>query len=286
MKPLLYEKIMKAGTPRTDQEVALMTALNNAQIFRIDNVAEYYYESPQIVWDERTDFPNLAPPFENMYFEYPYPENLVCEEGSFIHPGFGTRAGILCMTRETHGEKFKWYCTMATFGESITDGHISHLDIYLHYGVSEQGEFIPLDNQGGVLIYSANKQYPIEILQATKSIIFPAFLAISFMHCKNVKVLHRGPGEKPKEKRNRYEPRVKFHTLEITPMKRVLETEGRSGEVGLKRSLHICRGHFKDFQEKGLFGKYHGIYWWDSQVRGKAEAGIVHKDYSVNAPKG
>ena len=80
-------------------------------------------------------------------------------------------------------------------------------------------------------------------------------------------------------------PTVRYHVLEIEPLKRILRTEGKSEETGLKRALHICRGHFKDYREHGLFGKFKDIYWWDSQVRGNLSEGIVNKDYSVDAPK-
>jgi hypothetical protein len=51
---------------------------------------------------------------------------------------------------------------------------------------------------------------------------------------------------------------------------------------GLVHALHICRGHFKTFTEDApLFGKRVGTYWWASQVRGKAEEGVVEKDYRV-----
>ena len=37
--------------------------------------------------------------------------------------------------------------------------------------------------------------------------------------------------------------------------------------AGLKRALHICRGHFKDYREgRGLFAKTHGIWWWDFRL--------------------
>ena len=75
-----------------------------------------------------------------------------------------------------------------------------------------------------------------------------------------------------------------FKTLEIEPMKRILRTEGQSEKTGLRQALHICRGHFKDYSKGGgLFGKYKGLYWWESQVRGSVSEGTIVKDYSVKA---
>jgi hypothetical protein len=71
--------------------------------------------------------------------------------------------------------------------------------------------------------------------------------------------------------------------LNIHPIKKILEIEGQSQKTGLKMALHICRGHFKDFTERGLFGKYHGLYWWDAHARGNAKEGIALKDYRVHS---
>ncbi len=42
---------------------------------------------------------------------------------------------------------------------------------------------------------------------------------------------------------------------------------------------------FKDFSKgKGLFGKYKDVFWWDSQVRGRVDQGVVLKDYAIDQP--
>ena len=76
-------------------------------------------------------------------------------------------------------------------------------------------------------------------------------------------------------------PLVSFRTVEIRPIRRIIETEKQNRNVSGSVALHMCRGHFKDYREHGLFGKEKGIYWWDAHVRGKAENGIVDKDYRV-----
>ena len=58
----------------------------------------------------------------------------------------------------------------------------------------------------------------------------------------------------------RGEPRVRLYTLQIDPMRQILRTEGRSANVGLPNSLHICRGHFATYTEdRPLFGKAVGL---------------------------
>jgi hypothetical protein len=75
-------------------------------------------------------------------------------------------------------------------------------------------------------------------------------------------------------------PLLKFKRLEIEAIKTAFRKE--SGEhTGIKQSLHICRGHFKDYRQSGLFGHHKGLYWWDMHVRGSADVGTVVKDYAV-----
>lgn len=112
-------------------------------------------------------------------------------------------------------------------------------------------------------------------------------LAISFMHCKNVAV---SPVDPPTKLSRKYErkhgrPLTRYHVLEIEPMKRVLKTEGRSDEVGLKKALHIARGHFRTYsEEKPLFGKFAGTVWVPQHLRGSKDRGQVKKDYAVKSP--
>jgi len=117
------------------------------------------------------------------------------------------------------------------------------------------------------------------------ALLFPVWLALSFCHCKNVEVVPQHHLQRGKPQRYRGRPRVVYHTLNIHPMRRVLQGEGHSASTGLKRALSICRGHFKDYaQGKGLFGKLHGLYWWEQHLRGASQSGVSVADYAVQAP--
>ncbi len=68
-------------------------------------------------------------------------------------------------------------------------------------------------------------------------------------------------------------------------MKEVLRREGGSETNGLKKALHICRGHFATYSpEHPLFGKFTGTFWKPAHVRGSQEHGIVVKDYVIKVP--
>lgn len=120
------------------------------------------------------------------------------------------------------------------------------------------------------------------------TLYFPAFLAVSLMHCKNVVMGTVKPPPKLNKKhiKKGHRPLITYRTLEIEPMKKVLRHEGGADQTGISQALHICRGHFKDYRgsEKGLFGKYKGLWWWDQHLAGKAEHGTVVKDYVELAP--
>jgi hypothetical protein len=114
----------------------------------------------------------------------------------------------------------------------------------------------------------------------------PICLAISFCHCKNTGCHeHRVPPALMKKHQRRGHPCVdRYYTLDIQPMQRVLREAG-AATLGLKRALHICRGHFKDYRDGGgLFGRYRGLYWWDMHSRGTAARGTIRKDYAITPP--
>lgn len=129
-------------------------------------------------------------------------------------------------------------------------------------------------------------------------------LTLSFLHCKNVELKtveesdvseesqapRRKVAKKARQKQTavrdqqaiQARPIVTYHILDVEPMKQVLRSEGRAEQQGLKRALHICRGHFAHYEQgKGLFGKYHGTYWREQHVRGSAEQGVRVKDYRI-----
>jgi hypothetical protein len=118
-------------------------------------------------------------------------------------------------------------------------------------------------------------------------LLYPALLALSFMHCKNV-VLSQGSKNREHDrnrKRAGVRPLIRYHTINIEPMKKVLRTEGALESEGLKKALHICRGHFSTYsEERPLFGKVAGTFWIPAHVRGNIEVGSVLSDFKVKEP--
>ncbi|MEI6131978.1 MAG: hypothetical protein WCQ41_04050 [Bacillota bacterium] len=120
------------------------------------------------------------------------------------------------------------------------------------------------------------------------SVLLPALSCITFMHCKNVQLTERDPNldlpswaKKHREKKGE-PPLLKYYTINISIVRKLLKNEGNIEHNGFRKALHICRGHFKNYVDgKGLFGKYHGLYWVDMHVRGDQEIGVIKKDYKL-----
>jgi hypothetical protein len=118
--------------------------------------------------------------------------------------------------------------------------------------------------------------------------VYVAALTYSFINCRNTVIKDVEPESPRLRKANLMrgkQPYVRYKILEIEPIKKILSVQGNAAATGLKHALHICRGHFKDYREHGLFGKYKDLYWWDMHVRGTATQGVVLKDYAMQPPQ-
>lgn len=260
--------------------------LDKSEIFKIDNVGQYYMESEQLDWDWDC-FPNIAPPFENFYMEYTPPALYRCIEGDFENKYF-RKEGALFMSHVLEGKNapYKWMYTIMLFAQY--KNKVAMEPCFVRLYVCEDGSIYGKEGErlvvGVILGEHFSDLDPQLVIDFAFNKIRPFLLAISFLHCRNVSITvptnaHKISG------RDRYKPRFIFKTLEIEPMKKVLLEEGGSDKNGLKQAFHICRGHFKTFKEKPLFGKISGTFWWDSQVRGSISSGMTIKDYSINPPK-
>jgi hypothetical protein len=154
----------------------------------------------------------------------------------------------------------------------------------MQYGVLEDGQMA--EREPGWELCHINV-WSEKLGAGAMELLKPFLLATSFLHCKNVSLIENSPPEKINYNHRIEYGRdlIKYKTLQIEPLKKILHHEGGVSRHGLAKALHICRGHFKDYREHGLFGKYQGMFWWENYIRGSRERGIVIKDYQINAPK-
>src|SRR5215467_9061314 len=243
-------------------------------IIRIDNVADYYFTgSDQENWDLGRDFPNMAPPFELCWFEHRMPRVIHSREKGDTHVDTLVPKGRVGMVMfgsnrdnvrgENIPDTMRWALTFELFID-YGDGNIQGPHAMMVLAIDAEGQLI-----GEPSVQSFAVAGNQEIMRSFITWTHPALLAISFMHCKNVTVLDESV---PKPLAKKYHARtgnwpVRYKTLVIEPLRQILRREGQSEKLGLKRALHICRGHFRDYRQgKGLFGKLHQLVWAPATV--------------------
>jgi hypothetical protein len=246
-------------------------------VLLIDPVADYYFSSEQEFWDLRDDFPNLAPPYPAFWCECKMAKRIHSKEkgdsdlAAMVPHG---RVGVLI-----HGVS---PADVEGTGIPANARWILWCELYIDFGrrgITADGPhgtvFVCVDANGAIVSLPQMQSFAGEehapIMKSYITWLYPAFLAICFMHCKNVTVVeNRVPPPLAKKYQARHGIRpTNYKTLVIEPLKNILRTEGRSDHVGVQKAIHICRGHFRDYREgRGLFGKYRQLVWMPSIVRG------------------
>lgn len=180
----------------------------------------------------------------------------------------------------------RWAICVLNYGYSPKLRRTVELNRVTNFYLAPDGSVARLTD--GTLAVQTASHVPIDGLGVMSQADPVALLTLAFMNCRNVTVQDHLPTRQQRRALQRQgDPVVTFKTLTIEPMRRVLSSEGQMDQVGLKKALHICRGHFAHYSDdKPLFGKYSGQFWRPAHVRGTTEAGEVVKDYAVRAPKG
>lgn len=250
-------------------------------VLLIDNVSEYMYSgTDQEYWDLGKDFPNVAPPYPQFWAEHRTPRVIHSKEkgdtdiAALVPNG---RVGVLVTaydvgsvaleTEIPQGARWVLLCELlmdwgGACGKRYVDGTIGTICIIV-------------DAEGRVMERPFMRSYCApehnDLMCHYMTWLHPTLLAVSFLHCKNVRV-DEHTVDKPLAKKFRARHGVEptgWKTLVIEPLKAVLRHEGKADAQGLAKALHICRGHFRDYREgRGLFGKYHVLAWTPMTVRG------------------
>lgn len=261
-------------------------------VIAADDVAAYTLSLPK---GTRIDdvVASMAPPFEKFFVEFQKIPNdeLLHAWGALVEStddpakiqyfegDIGKPRWVLYLTSFLEREKGKPFGPVA--------GHLA--------GLAEDGTWFHHSNGaaywgGGPVPMTVG--LPAEVIKGwgdfVAQLMFPVLLSISFMHCKNVEVRPVVPPEKLSHKhRKAYgHELVRYHVLDVQPIRRILDRYKKGTRDDLRNALHICRGHFKTFTpDAPLLGRHVGTYWWGPQVRGSQERGTLLKDYRVNAPR-
>lgn len=258
--------------------------LQNATVFEISDVADY----ARATWWERSGPleapPNCAPLGPIVWLEW----------SRGILPEGARQVGVLLTTYwDTQEEPLpadadpsipaqtRWICMGLTAYRN--DRATAMLRDAVRFCLDGQGALrdvalLPIEDDGSAPDRQAVAQY--------QGCSYLALTAVCFAHCKGVTVTDH---EQPRQQRRAAEregrpPLVTYKTIDVAPVRRILHDEGDVEGVGLKRALHIARGHFAHYtQDAPMFGKYTGTFYRPMHVRGTAERGVVAKDYRVLA---
>lgn len=241
-------------------------------VFRIHNVAEYVYRTGMKMLPGHEDAICLRRAFPITWFDFRVPANK-----DEIHIG--------ALSQETLIDNRLYGCSTFYFIK-CSQGPFNILGegtvVY-----TEKGKYVH-DKRNQFILYGRDNEEWSEVLSNTMHDLLcecdaVLTLALNFLHCRNVEIIEnplRAIEIKARKAENR-DYFEKYYTLKIDPIKKILNTEGQAETMGLKYALHICRGHFKTYEGKGLFGKYPGTYFWPAHVRGDETVGKINKDYSI-----
>ena len=285
------EKVNKEWFRSTNKY--LMDKVRQAQVFEISNISDYYYSyNDQEEWHLYEDFPSVKAPFDCVWFEFKGPSVVLSREfGTQHQSGPFPTFGVLIFSQDLPENKtFKDATSQTCFmfirpgGSDIVFGPVCTAA----YLVDDTGKPTPYNKSANNVVFATlldtlgRPLQKVEDLQSMFALAHPALLAMTFLNCRNTQVIKRSPDEKLSRldvKKGR-KPLVYFHTLEIEQVKQIIACN-KGEEGGLKKALHVARGHFKDYREHGLFGRTKGLFWWGPSIRGTESAGVVTKDYSI-----
>lgn len=287
----LYEELS-----RMDLQSASQEALRGAVIIRADNVIEYMLADKTGFADVVKRLPIVTPPFPTVWIEFS-----VRSEYAKIHNGYlivreRTADGKIMAPENLIPPDAEWTIYAQAFSRS---GEIKQNGSYIHL---EDGrapvEFLLFLRSDGTIIgdqlgvytsYTSdfsrvlkqNHAFDLSV-ESEREMFAVALFALALLNCKNVTLDAVDPPAAIKHRNRHDRPAVRYQVLKIRPM----STHTRGGgewHGGSVPSIHIRRGHFKNYQEgAGLFGKIHGLYWWENTVIGKSADSVVEKDYDID----
>lgn len=281
--------------------VRIQHSLRTCPVIDVTGAARAYWDHPKDVWTEQ-DFPNVAPPFDQFFIEAAHPGMIAIDDGRIVKPaswvpdrwGFYFKSSLApdgidypCLDGSSLKNELlstKWAIEVNLI--KSRNGIVEFYPINAVIPVSEKGQMMRWPKVMGAKCIKEEERD--DIMTLWSCLIKPIFFGLSFIHCKNVVLQSSDPDKQINRERRKVglEPFVRYHTVNIEPMEKILRTEGQSESQGLKKAMHICRSYFATYtEEKPLFGKISGTFWVQSHVRGSAKQGVVISDYNVKASK-
>lgn len=280
-----FVRVLGEGFP------GFLWAVDHAVPIVADNVLPHYFT----VEDRGLDhMPSLMPPFEVTWVEARF--------------GRGLRFGMLYMKGSNILPeicKDAAHVAVCLLFVQAKGGPVYGPEIQIDLPLDERGNFMPGESTRMGLMATGTdfirfgsrpKGYSVSMkdwigepnnreasYEAIKALLF----AVGMMNCSNVGTVEVIPPPKVSRKREkRYgKPLVRYRVIQVKPhlsTRGAKHSDSEREAVGEDTPLHICRGHFKTYEEdRPLMGRHSGTFWWKSQVRGSKKAGEIHHEYEV-----
>ncbi len=167
----------------------------------------------------------------------------------------------------------------------ISDGKKTIRMIRVTMYLDEQGKAYP--GEQGTMLLSAHLPGLSE-KHAPLSGFLPFAFAISLMNCRNVeliddrRVLSRN--QRRRMERDK-QPIITYKWLHIKQFQKRVDSDMEHQKTGRHNRLHFVRAHWATYTaDAPLFGKYEGVFFKPSHVKGRLSSGVALKDYKVDAP--
>lgn len=107
-----------------------------------------------------------------------------------------------------------------------------------------------------------------------------ALAGMDLLSCKNISMsVERETVSRPMRRRN--VSGITWRTIVLSG-KAAITQRGTPVNIGDLPRLHECRGHFKEYEERPLFGKHVGRFFWHPYLRGDLKRGaVIHDKYEA-----
>jgi hypothetical protein len=269
-----------------DEEKELLPIISSKEniFLKVQNVADYLFLNLGEKGENKDydDFYSVIPNWNSFYITFKMPNDVGFSENpdikiqreDFVRIKKGSEIFCLC----SFEKKEKYFIGKTFLFSNNTDFY--HSEKFNLLGISDI--LINIDGTINNVEYRIKKGISEKFRAYFLMTNDVLFTSMKFINCKNIIKKSNNIDDKIIKRRNREKkfPVTKYYTLEIDG-KTKERVEGKNRGLW-SNSLHICRGHFKNYtQEAPLFGHYVGTVWCPMHLKGHEEIGIIKKDYVV-----